>query len=594
MSRYITIEFDPTEVRVAVGSSGLTSGVSVEHAVSAPLSLDSNEDVLGSVKTFQAIQGLLKQIGVRSGNAIVCVGRNAIELRSMTLPTVDKNELPDMVRFAAQRQFANTGDSWPVDFILMPSNQEGMTDCLAATINPAIVDRIGKIVESLGLTLAQIVLRPMASATMAIVKQPQLAGSNVLLLELFRDEADMTIVERGNVVFMRNVRFSQPLEGGIHHPSLVAEIKRTLIAAASQRTDLSVEQIRIWGSEAQYADACKSLSESLQNQVSVIDPFELLDVSKTVRNEAGGNTGKYASSVGALLGPQLSDRLIDFSHPRKRVEKERPIRKYAMAGIAAAVLLGAGYAWYWSSHASLNNEIAKLNEAISKNNDLLKASSKKLSDWRKIESFLAGDYNWLDELEYLSQHADSGDKVVFRGASFTLDAKNEGSTISTGIMTKEQEDIPGIEKALRDENHTVLGTMIGKSQDKTGMFPTFSDLNIKIAPRKVEDPRKSAPAKTSKPSENKAASENKAPAENKAEALPPSNLGAPKAVPDAEPSNAPPKPDSKESAPALTPAAPEKAAADKAVPETPTLEKTTPTPTPNQPTPDSKTNAGGV
>jgi Tfp pilus assembly PilM family ATPase len=490
MSRYITIEFDPTEVRVGVGSSGIASGVTVEHVASAPLQLDSNEDVLGSVKTFQAIQGLLKQMGVRSGNAVVCVGRNAVELRSMTLPTVDKNELPDMVRFAAQRQFANTGDTWPIDYVVLPSNQENMTDCLAATINPAIVDRIGKIVESLGLTLFQIVLRPLASATMAMVKQPLFANSNVLFMELFRDEADMTIVEKGNVVFMRNVRFSQPLEGIIHHQSLQAEVKRTLIAAASQRTGLSVDQIRIWGSESQYADVCKSLSTSLNNNVSVIDPFDLLDVAKNIRAEAGSNFGKYSSTLGALLAPQVADRLIDFSHPRKREEKKRPVRTYALAGAAAAVLLGGGYYWYASTHAALNAEIAELNKDIASNAELIKTSSKKLADWKKIEAFLAGDYNWLTELEYLSKNAGSADKLVFGATTFQIDPRSNSSTIAARFVTKKQEDVPEIEKQYRDPKHTVVGAGVGKSQDKTGKYPTFADFNISIAPLAVEDPRK--------------------------------------------------------------------------------------------------------
>ncbi|MFY8199192.1 MAG: type IV pilus biogenesis protein PilM, partial [Pirellula staleyi] len=315
MARLIAIECDSNEVRIAIGTSGLT-GVSLEHVASAPIALDSNEEILNSVKTFEAIQALLKQLAVRSGNVIFCIGRSNIELRSLTLPTVEKNELPDMVRFAAQRQFANAGDSWPIDYVVMPSSQEGMTDCLAATINPATVDRINKIVLSLGLTLTQIVLRPMASATMAIVKQPQLANSAVLLMELFGDEADMAVMDQGNVVFMRNVRFSSPAEAESNSFALLGEIRRTLIAAASQRSNLNIQQVRIWGSGTQHADLCETLSLALEANVESLDPLDLFDASKTVRLVAGDNTGRFASAIGALLAPQVSDRLIDFSNPR--------------------------------------------------------------------------------------------------------------------------------------------------------------------------------------------------------------------------------------------------------------------------------------
>ncbi|MCY2980244.1 MAG: hypothetical protein NTU79_16365 [Planctomycetota bacterium] len=488
MARLIAIECDSNEVRIAVGSSGLT-GVSLEHVASSPVALDSNEEILNSVKTFEAIQSLLKQLAVRSGNVIFCIGRSSIELRSLTLPTVDKNELPDMVRFAAQRQFANAGDSWPIDYVVMPSSQEGMTDCLAATINPATVDRINKIVLSLGLTLTQIVLRPMASATMAIIKQPQLANSAVLLMELYGDEADMAVMDQGNVVFMRNVRFSNPAEAESNSFALLGEIRRTLIAAASQRSNLNIQQVRIWGSGPQHADLCETLSLALESNVESLDPLDLFEASKTVRLVAGDNTGKFASAIGALLAPQVSDRLIDFSNPRKREEKKKPVVKYALAGAAAVLALGGAYAWNWMSHSALNSEIAGLEEAIAKNAKSIELSTKKLADWNKVENFLQGDHNWLDELEYMSTHAAPADKTIFSVTTFMTDAKTNSASVSTKFVAKKQEDIPEYQESFRDPQHSVLSTSVIKSQDKTGDFPWIADLNMQLAPVKVSDPR---------------------------------------------------------------------------------------------------------
>jgi Tfp pilus assembly PilM family ATPase len=123
--------------------------------------LAPGEDYLESKRTIEAIQLLLKQANVRSGNAIVCIGRSNVELRSVHLPSVDKNELPEMVRFAAQRHFANVGDSWPIDFVTLGTTAEGMTEVLAASMNPSRIERISKLLEANGLKLGQLVLRPM-------------------------------------------------------------------------------------------------------------------------------------------------------------------------------------------------------------------------------------------------------------------------------------------------------------------------------------------------------------------------------------------------------------------------------------------------
>ncbi len=543
MSRLVSIECDSNEVRIAVGSSGLT-GLTLEHVVSGPLSLAPNEDPLNSPKTLEAVQTLLKGIGVKSGNVVFCVGRGTIELRSLTLPTTDKNELPDMVRFAALRQFANVGDHWPIDFVVLPSQQENMTDCLAASINPATVERLSRVTESLGLTLTHIVLRPMASAMLAALKQPQLANSTVLLVEMFRDEADMAVLDQGQVVFMRNVRFSHPADSPANLQTLQGEIKRTIIAASSQRTDLKVEHVRVWGSQSHRSEMCATLTASLGQPVESIDPFDLLDASKAVRLEAANGTeailGKFASSIGGLIATQASDRIIDFSNPRKKVEAKSPLARYALAGTAAAVLLGCGYGWHWMKHSALDSEISQLNGELAKNVDSLKIASKKLSDWKKVESFLEGDHSWLDELEYLSAHASTGEKAIFGVTTFVTDTRSNSAMISTKFLTKEQEDVPDLQAAFRDANHTVRGNKVGSSPDKSGAFPVAADLNIKLGAAKVTDPRRTpkakAPVKEPEPS----------PVSPVPNTVPPEPIAAP-----GTPSAEPPQPATDSTSPAL-------------------------------------------
>ena len=556
MSRLVTIDCTSNEIRIAVGTKGLT-GVALEHVVCCPLVLDEHEELISSPKTLDAIQSLLKKVGVKSGEAIVCVGRGSIELRALTLPTVDRNELPDMVRFAAQRHFANVGDNWPIDFVTMPSSQENMTECLAASMNPVLIDRVHKVLEACGLTLTQLVLRPMASATMAVVKQPQLASSIVLLVDLFRDEADMAVTENGHVVFMRNVRFSASNNPASNQQVLTGEIKRTMIAAASQRPDLNVELIRIWGQDSQHGELCDSLSKSLSVPVSSLDPFQLFDASPAVRIEAGDDFGKFAATLGALLAPQASDRLIDFSNPRKRVEKTKPIFLYAIAGSAAAALLLGGFAWYWMSHSALDTEIASLNAEIKSNEATIKLTAKKVSDWNKVEKFLKGDHQFLDELDYISTRAGSSDKAMFNSATFNTDILTGASTISSKFVSTEQEYVPVLRAGLSDGTHTVSGKGVTPTQDRNNQkFPWVGDLLIKTPPVTVADPRKSDPPPKDPPKTT--AKETKpevAPAADPTAPVAPSTDASPLSEP-APPQNEPAKPPVEPTQPPVEPVQP--------------------------------------
>lgn len=488
MTRTISIDCDPREARIAVGTSGLT-GVSIEHVLSTPIELAPGEDYLESKRTIDAIQLLLKQANVRSGTAIVCIGRSNVELRSVHLPSVDKNELPEMVRFAAQRHFANVGDTWPIDFVTLGTTAEGMTEVLAASMNPSRIERISKLLEANGLKLGQLVLRPMVASAVAIQKRPELANAPTLFIDLLAEEADMAIVDGKHVVFMRTIRFDSSQDEASRAKTLTNEIKRTLLSAASQSSTLNVKQAFIWGAATTNKVLCEALTQSLDMPVASLDPFDLVDASPKAKLEAAGEQGRYAAVIGSLLAPNYAEHLIDFCNPRKRVEKQRPIVKYALAGTAAAAVLGFGFYSYYSRHAELNTEISLLEKAVKDNEESVKLANVKNNQWKKVEGFLSADFNWLDELDYLSKKSLPADKAIYSSFVFTVDPRTNSATIATRYETPEQEIAPKLQNSLRDTVHSVTGKGISKNIDKSSKFPWSQDLTVNMERQAVDDPR---------------------------------------------------------------------------------------------------------
>jgi Tfp pilus assembly PilM family ATPase len=485
MPRLITIECDANEVRVAVGTSGLT-GVSVERVLSSPISIEENTEPWGSPSASNALKELLNQSGIKSGDAIACISRNDIELRAITLPLVDANELPDMVRFAAPRYFANVSEAWPLDFITMPSHMEGSIDCIVGAINPSLIQKIASTVEGAGLTLTHMVLRPMAAAAGAIAKHPEWNNETVMFIDLLNDETDVVVVEKGNAVFMRN--FQAPFDATDPQTaiSLAGEIKRTIFSAISQRPGLSVSQIVIWTKDS-LAPFATELSKAVNLPVKMLDPFSMAEKAKVEIAATTQTVGRFAPVLGALHFPQESRRLIDFANPRKRVEKKRPIAKYIAAGAAGVAAIAGGLWWYSSSHSALDDDIRLLNESIKNQTEALKAANKNISDWSKVEKFIEGDVLWIEELAQLSAKAQSPDETYFGTTTFLLEPKSAKASISAKYYAKDQDTVPEVQAGYRDPRHTVKGQAVTISPDKN--YPAASDLMITIASAKVTDPR---------------------------------------------------------------------------------------------------------
>lgn len=498
MSRFLAIECDSSEIRVAIGSSGLT-GVSIERVLSDVLQIGEGDVPWGSPAAIAALRSLLQQSGLKSGEAIACVSRTDIELRAITLPDVDVNELPDMVRFATPRYFANVTDAWPLDFITMPSHLEGSVDCVVGAINPILLQKIEQTISQAGLSLKHLFLRPMAAVAGAIERHPEWLNESVLFMDLLNDEVDVVISERGNAVFMRN--FHAPGEGSDPGSAklFAAEIKRTLLAAASQRPGLKVDRIVLWSKES-LSPVAEALGRAVELPVAMVDPFAWAEKATIAIAATTQTVGRFAPVLGAFSFPKHRNRLIDFSNPRKRVEKKKPIARYVAAASLGVATLAGGWWWYQSSHSALDAEIALLRESITNEAGVLKTANKHLADWKKVESFLKGDIVWLDELENLSQRAKGDDQAYFGTTTFSLEPRTSTGSISAKYYAKQQEFVPEVQASYRDSRHMVKGTSVTQSTDKN--YPWASDLTITLPIREVPDPRdvkKSPPAKPTQP-----------------------------------------------------------------------------------------------
>src|SRR5262249_40970287 len=123
MSRLVALEWDAKEARVVIGRKR-GSSVAVDQAFAVPLAQreegSSVEPDVGADLTRA-----LTEHGVARSEALVAVGRASIELRFLSTPPVPEEELPDIVRFQAVRQFTTLGEDWPLDFVPLPPNADG-------------------------------------------------------------------------------------------------------------------------------------------------------------------------------------------------------------------------------------------------------------------------------------------------------------------------------------------------------------------------------------------------------------------------------------------------------------------------------------
>ena len=103
-------------------------------------------------------EGLDKVFQAHRLDALVAIGRTNIELRQLSVPPAPDDELPDMVRFQALREFNQMEEDWALDYVPIDEDPTQPRTVLAAAIAPEQIELVRKTCQAAGLRPRRLVL----------------------------------------------------------------------------------------------------------------------------------------------------------------------------------------------------------------------------------------------------------------------------------------------------------------------------------------------------------------------------------------------------------------------------------------------------
>ena len=461
MPQLLAIEWNRREVRVAVASGRGRQAV-LEQAFAFPAGAEGPEPPEQRLGAQIAKQ--LDARGIGRPEALVAVGRTSIELRQLQLPPSPDEELPDLVRFQAAREFNDLDARWLLDFVPTDQPRDGPRSVLAAAIAPAMVQQIETVCQAAGLKMRRLLLRPCEAASLLAAGK---AGSPLLqlLVDLSADEADLTAVLDGKAVFLRTARFGGDPPPA---PALLAEIRLTM-AAAQNQLGQKVQAIVLLGQDRTHADLARSIQAELGMPVELFDPLAGLELSAGLKDSLPEQPGRFAPLVGMLLAElRPAGHAIDFLHPRRRAASPSRRKKWIMAGATAAVLLLAYLVYARIDHYLLAEEVARL-QAESRTLDESMARGKKVrTTVAEIAKWADAEVVWLDQLHALSQGFPPAEDAVL--GQLTLGVRQGGSQMDLKGWVRNAEVIGKMEEDARARS----GQISGKSSREDNSVKPYS------------------------------------------------------------------------------------------------------------------------
>ncbi|GHT16507.1 hypothetical protein FACS1894189_0340 [Planctomycetales bacterium] len=423
---------------------------------------------------------------------VVVLSRADVEVRSMLFPPVPVDELPDLVRFQASKEFNGYDPNAPLDFFitnkldnvsrstLFPAiksrgqtekNVEKKTESptgspkhlLASILRADTFQKIQEFCTKQNLTLRHILLRPCEAVSLWKRSAEFDPNRSILFVELDTKETSQTVVFQGEPVFMRSPRISCPedVSSSDFAARLVAELKRTRIAVRNEIQGVSVDDVVLCGVGEKFESLAKQLADGLKMPVKTFNPWIGIAQSATLKEESVNE--RYAPLLGGILevakGKMSS---LDFCNPKKRREPagHRQLMTTILAMVMFFVVGLLGYGFY--SKMTLEDDVRKLTREFNELKNTAGTIVEQRVQLNAIDAWLADNVDWFAQLDWLSRNAPDAQDMMVSELMFNA---NNGGVMTLKSQLRDSSVASPMEEHFRDANHVIKTGERGEAKD---------------------------------------------------------------------------------------------------------------------------------
>lgn len=485
MPRLAAIEWDAREARIVLAR---TRGrdVVVDEMFTVDVA-DPADDKTTPVMLGERIGAALAARGAGRVETLVAVGRASIELQEMSLPPAPPEELPEMVRFQAMRQFTTISDDWPLDFVPLASQDDGEGQrVLAAAIAPDLVRQIRETCAAGELSPKRLILRPFAAASLLCRQEHGTHQPPRLMVDMLTDEADLTVLVDEQVILVRTVRLPASAAAAAQIRALAGQIQRTIAAAQNQLRGRPIEKVVVCGDGGEQAAVLESLEEKLTQEVVLFDPLSTVNLGTALREQRPDHPGRFTPLLGMLLDEADETRHgIDFLNPRHRPKPPSTKRRNALIGGVAAAALVSVVGITWLQLADLDTGIAALRAKSKELEKPVVDATKLQRDVAEVEAFLESDITWLDEMLGLARNLPPPSDVVITQMRMETRRPAGGQVVLDGFV-REFSQLSEMQAALRSGGRRVISAGHQEDERRDKYRWDFNE-TVLIEPREIDE-----------------------------------------------------------------------------------------------------------
>ena len=387
------IEIVEDAVAIAlVRGNGRRPTIKALFSASLPPSVD--RESAKEVGSFVA--EVLRDRGVSAGVCNVCVPRRSAIIKSLTLPLAEEGELPQMVRFQAERALPIPPASAQMDYAAHIAEDGASWEVTLAAARQEVAEWYSQLVEAAGLRLGAIDVSPFPLFVALQQYACRPIDESYLFVEVCARGALVGFVSRRRLIASRSLPVGTEDPGG-----LLLQLRRS--AAAYAATEQEAERLILAGPSVTEALVAQIETE-LGMEAEVASHDDIVHAAQA--DEGPLPPEAFFSAVGvAIREVAPADHCFDLAasmfEVQERTAKTRRARRVAVAALCAVSILVAP----WSVIQVRRHKIARFRQEF----ETLRPEGERLGRFRdglkRYSPWANGRPHWLDALGVLSNES---------------------------------------------------------------------------------------------------------------------------------------------------------------------------------------------
>ena len=355
----------------------------------------------------------LRESGIGRGPVLFALPRELVGLKRLTLPTNDRDELPDMTRMAMQRDLPVDAAGMVIDFVPVDA-LDASTTVLAVAAPQSLVDSLQQTARAAGLVVSGIGLSAMGAAALVrdAASEPH---RSVLAVDVSGESIEITLVERDSIMLSRCGDIPAPGDSLAVAEGVLTEARRTWMSASLAEGAAPIEGVVLLGDQK----VCQYAAQSVEQMLG--KPVRVLAANGQVVGD-GVELDRLWPLAGLLLEQRGDRETINLAQPRRAPDTASARRRRIL--LAAGVLLVAGMGLYTLANRNLQSLRETATELAAAVSEGAKAEARYSRDTYKLkhlEQWQSAGVDWLEHAEYLNRFAPPPSQLVLDSWTGTLD-----------------------------------------------------------------------------------------------------------------------------------------------------------------------------